>query len=164
MLAPPVIKAPSGRKKLPIEATPLRQIMSKSIQRALREHAGASPDPQRSPMDLRSSPAIRRCNSDPPQTNGSSYKRNMANLNAIKSNQIGGLWHLPARGLSLDTVNETLNDTNKVDCETDGGSTPEAQKDEDVDIWFTPNEYLVPARGPKNSIEYEVNPKKKIKC
>lgn len=160
MLAPPVVKVPSGRKKLPIEATPLRQIMSKSIQRAIREHAvdSSSPDPQRSPMDLRSSPVIRRCNSDPPQTSGSSYKRNLNSVPAIKSNQIGGLWRMQtARSLSLDTVHETLKDTNKVDGETDGGKTPEFQMDEDTDVWFTPNEYLVPVRGPRKSIEYEVS-------
>lgn len=49
------------RTKLSIAATPLRQVMSKSIQRALREHAV----PERyskSPLDLRMSPVVRRAN------------------------------------------------------------------------------------------------------
>lgn len=51
----------SVRTKLPIAATPLRQVMSKSIQRAIREHIGNSP---RSPLDLRMSPVVRRTDSD----------------------------------------------------------------------------------------------------
>lgn len=59
----------SARAKLPLAATPLRQVMSKSIQRAIREHAAVvnvtgagaigrySPI---SPLDLRMSPVIRR--------------------------------------------------------------------------------------------------------
>lgn len=47
---------------MPIAATPLRHVLSKSIQRAIREHGVASPT---SPLDLRLSPVIRRTNSDP---------------------------------------------------------------------------------------------------
>lgn len=44
---------------MPIAATPLRQVMSKSIQRALREHGGAERY-TKSPLDLRMSPVVRR--------------------------------------------------------------------------------------------------------
>lgn len=44
---------------MPIAATPLRQVMSKSIQRAIREHV--VPDRYtKSPLDLRMSPVVRR--------------------------------------------------------------------------------------------------------
>lgn len=46
----------SVRAKMPIAATPLRQVMSKSIQRAIREHDRYT----KSPLDLRMSPVVRR--------------------------------------------------------------------------------------------------------
>lgn len=43
-----------------LAATPLRQVMSKTIQRAIRKHVENSDLYKRSPLDLRMSPAVRR--------------------------------------------------------------------------------------------------------
>lgn len=70
-----------GRRKMPVSATPLRQVMSKSIQRAIAEHgvlnlqnkglqpkkifdSASSSCSISSPLDLRTSPALRRSQSE----------------------------------------------------------------------------------------------------
>lgn len=54
-------KSPSAKRsvraKMPIAATPLRQVMSKSIQRAIRDTQNRY---SKSPLDLRMSPVVRR--------------------------------------------------------------------------------------------------------
>lgn len=65
----------SLRTKLSSTATPLRQVMSKSIQRAILEHASNSP---KSPLDLRMSPVIRRTDFDKissPKRHSMKYQR-----------------------------------------------------------------------------------------
>lgn len=91
-----------GRSKLAAHATPLRQVMSKSIQRAIANHItiqqGKNTDHHQklsfgssdktiqnnastsSPLDLRTSPAIRRFNSD--GSNKSNIKENINCKNA----------------------------------------------------------------------------------
>lgn len=105
-----------SRPKLPVQATPLRQVMSKSIQRAIAEHGHYRASPyaiqQRkmsfnstnssteqtmsfmklpegggdSPLDLRLSPAIRRDKDDPKDKQMESYHYNSGDLINFDSN------------------------------------------------------------------------------
>lgn len=57
------------RSKHPLAVTPLRQVMSKSIQRAIREQIGTDTQlSPKSPLDLRSSPVIRRSSANKENT------------------------------------------------------------------------------------------------
>lgn len=69
------------RTKLAMIVTPLRQVMSKSIQRALREHVTVADNHTTSPLDLRMSPVVRRSDIE----NSSPFKRSA--IKAIKSTE-----------------------------------------------------------------------------
>lgn len=149
---------------MPIAATPLRQVMSKSIQRAIREHVTNSP---KSPLDLRISPVVRR--------NGGKINRkdfkNIDENRTPKSNSKTKRNSIEMRSTSvLETVYETAQNSeviNNCDIEnnknkridniekvTNSNSiheikvTPltniplEENENTNNDVWYTPNENM----------------------
>lgn len=102
----------SARNKGAIAATPLRQVLSKSLHRALREQMAASPT---SPLDLRLSPVIRRTNSDPTQqTHRYHYKATLQQSNLLV--QVGSLSTLDQRPKFLETVYEAAVNFKQLRC------------------------------------------------
>lgn len=92
-----------------IAATPLRQVLSKSIHRALREQVAGSPT---SPLDLRLSPAIRR-NSDP-ILQGHKFHSKTATQLANKLGHQGTLPNLDQQTNFLEIVYETAKNYGEV--------------------------------------------------
>lgn len=145
----------SGRNKMPAAVTPLRHVLSKSIQRAIREHGVASPT---SPLDLRLSPVIRRSNSDP-LSGRPNARADLLQLQ-LKSVQKGRLNFLATVYESARNFQEIRNGNGAsifkaIDSIESVNATPEKAKVEIVtcnstgnsddaadvhDIWHTPNE------------------------
>lgn len=103
----PTVQSPPARKlnsrnKVAVSATPLRQVLSKSLHRALREQIAGSPT---SPLDLRMSPVIRRTNSDPvQQAHRHHFKATLQQPSQLV--QVGSLSNLDQRPKFLETVYE----------------------------------------------------------
>ena len=148
-------KRPTGKKRKSA-VTPLRQVMSMSIQRAIREHgqmSGIVSSPK-SPLDLRLSPVIRRSQSDPspqkfsqtPSLAPPSPGRYMASVRGKIERSMSAKDANKQKGYLLETVYETAKTyeaSPKADC-SDGQhcKTPKSVHDDHNtshnDIWFTP--------------------------
>lgn len=139
---------------MPIAATPLRQVMSKSIQRAIREHVGTERY-TKSPLDLRMSPVVRRSsieNHSPSKRISDKLTKVMMDENRTpemaKSNRKRRSIELRS-GSVLETVYETAKATDIADdCEN--------QNDTNNRIEAYPKEKTV-ATNKSNAIGESVN-------
>lgn len=168
----------SARAKLPIAATPLRQVMSKSIQRAIREHVAYERFSPKSPLDLRLSPVIRRQSIESSNTINPQlkqlFKENVENQNADLSEDMAST-PFEIKGCTLETVYETAKNSEQFDeCDNQNEINKEIElsvkqlthsnlmidetpisriTNSTNDIWYTPNENLPTQSSSDNSSE-----------
>lgn len=133
------------KTKLATAVTPLRQVMSKSIQRAIREHGPSELLSPKSPLDLRMSPALRRFATSFKASDTELSEESGIGVEIIKRNNRRSSLELKN---PLETVYETVNghdsmlesasETHRNDCKTNNLPTSHFSQHQDASDEATP--------------------------